>query len=303
MTLGQDDVAVAALGGLLEEFRQRRIVARAAEREAMDRHAGPLTASWNERFPGFPSDDFPYTSFWGEYRRGRRDAHLVDVVVSLVADLASGAGIVVNPACVFGRHACRIASQSPQVRVIGADIDPSWNRIYRLFRRDRLPANYSFQQDDVFHPRLEVQPTAVVFFGACGAVSDAAMDYAIDSGAKYLACRTCCHDNIGGNLTVTNRFNPVNWFFRFKNWTLNRIRTVPKYSGFYFSPAYGPSAYPRSTSGRQLSTTNEFLAVARDSPHSDICRAVIDLDRYLYLVDRGFRVAYQGELFVAERQR
>jgi hypothetical protein len=41
--------------------------------------------------------------------------------------------------------------------------------------------------------------------------------------------------------------------------------------------------------------------MARCSPESDICRAIIDLDRYLYLAERGFRVEYQGELIVAER--
>jgi len=165
-----------------------------------------------------------------------------------------------------------------------------------------VPVNYSFVKDDIFNPQLNVQPTAVVFFGACGAVSDGAIDYAIESGASYLMCRTCCHDNIGGNVTVTARSNHVNRFFRFKNWAYDRMRRVPKYAGFYFSPTYERPAYPRSTVGRQLSTTDEFLAVARDSPDSDICRAVIDLDRYLYLEERGFRVEYQGELLVAERQ-
>jgi hypothetical protein len=54
--------------------------------------------------------------------------------------------------------------------------------------------------------------------------------------------------------------------------------------------------------GRELSGTDEFLAVARDSPDSDVCRAIIDLDRYLYLVEQGYRVEYQGELLVAERE-
>ena len=301
MRHGQSESVVAALGGLLEEFRRRRIVAPRAEREGMDRHAGLLTASWNERFPGFPSDDFPYTSFWGEHRRGKRDAHLIDVLVRLLARRDEAETIIVNPACVFGRHACRIASRLPWARVFGTDIDPRWDRLYRLWRGRRLPSNYRFVQDDVFHPRLDVRPTAVVFFGACGEVSDAAMDYAVNAGADYLMCRTCCHDNIGGNLAITPRFNQVNRFFRFKNWTYGQMRRTRKFAGFYFSPAYDRSAYPRSTVGQQLSSTEEFNAVARDSPDSDICRAIIDVDRYLYLVERGFCVEYQGELLVAER--
>jgi hypothetical protein len=296
------DAAVGALGGLLEEFRHGRIVTRAAERRGMERHAGPLIASWDARFPGFPSEDFPYTSFRGEYRRGRRDAHLIDVIVRLLAGRGGVETTIVNVTCVFGRHACRLAARLPEARVIGADIDPHWARLYRLWRRGHLPPNYRFVPDDVFRPRLGVRPTAVVFFGACGVLSDAAMDYAVGAGADYLICRTCCHDNIGGNLFVTPRLNQVNWFFRFKNWSYGRMRSVPRYAGFYFAPAYDRSAYPRSAAGRELSSADEFMAVARDSPDSDICRAIIDLDRYLYLAERGFRVEYQGELLVAERR-
>jgi hypothetical protein len=140
-----------------------------------------------------------------------------------------------------------------------------------------------------------------VFFGACGAVSDGALDYAIASGAKYVMGRTCCHDNIGGNVTVTARPNPVNRLFRFKNWAYDRVRKAPKYAGFFFSPSYTPSAYPRSAAGRHLSATAEFMAVARESVDSDICRAIIDLDRYLHLAEQGFRVESQGDLLVAER--
>lgn len=301
MTPEQSDAAVTALGGLLEEFRHGRILTRSAEREGMERHAGPLTASWDAQFPGFPSDDFPYTSFWGEHRRGRRDAHLIDVIVRLLAGRGGLETTIVNVACVFGRHACRLAARLPEARVIGADIDPRWDRLYRLWRGPHSPSNYRFARDDVFRPRLGVRPTAVVFFGACGAVSDAAMDYAVNAGADYLMGRTCCHENIGGNLAITSRFNQVNRFFRFKNWAYGRWRSAPKYAGFYFSPAYDRSAYPRSAAGQQLSCTEEFIAVARDSPESDICRAIIDLDRYLHLVERGFRVEYQGELLVAER--
>ena len=301
MTHVQCELAMEALAGLLNEFRQGNIVALSAEEKGMERHTGSLSARWNDRFAGFPSDDFPYTSFWGEYYRKHRDAQLKDIIVQSLAG-RGGETIIVNPACVFGRHACHLATRLPHVKVIGMDIDPRWFQIYRVLRLGSLPGNFTFVKDNIFAPRLDVQPTAVVFFGACGAVSDGALDYAIASGAKYVMCRTCCHDNIGGNVTITARPNPVNRFFRFKNRVYDRMRKVPKYSGFYFSPGYTPSAYPRSAAGRHLSTTDEFLAVARDSTDSDICRAIIDLDRYLHLAEQGFRVEYQGELLVAERE-
>jgi hypothetical protein len=297
----RSEEAVAALGGLLGAFRSGRIVRRAAEREAMERCAGALTASWNARFPGFPADDFPYSSFRGLHRRARRDAHLSDVIVRLLAARGGVETTLVNVACVFGRYARRLAERLPAVRVIGVDIDPRWDRLYRLWRGRRFPPNYRFEQDDLFRPRLGERPTAVAFFGACGAVSDAAMAYAVEAGAEYLMCRTCCHDNIGGNLSIAPRFTYLNAFFRAKNLAYGRLVGVPEYAGYYFSAAYGPGAYPRSAAGRRLSSTDEFLAVARASPESDVCRAIIDLDRNLYLAERGFRVEYQGEMFVAER--
>lgn len=302
MTQPQRDAAVNALGGLLDQYRRGRIVAPAAEKEGMERHAGQLTAWWNERFAGFPTKGFPYTSFWGEHHRGGRDRHLIDVIVRLLADRDGGEATVVNVACAFGRQARRIAARLPRARVVASDIDPRWERIYRWLRLGRSPANYTFVQDNTFASQLSLRPTAVVFFGACGSLSDGAMDFAIDSGAEYLVCRTCCHDNIAANVRVTARRTYVNWFFRFKNWIHARLQRTPRYAGFYNSPRYTASAYPRSAAARELSDGGEFLAVASDSPDSDICRAIIDLDRYLYLIERGFRVEYQGELFVAERR-
>jgi hypothetical protein len=234
------------------------------------------------------------------FGRKHRDAHLKDIIVQSLAD-RGGKTILVNPVCVFGRHACDLAARLPHVTVIATDIDPRCFQLYRVLRHGRFPGNFSFVKDNIFAPQLDVPPTVVVFFGACGALSDGALDYAIGSGARYVMCRTCCHDNIGGNVTVTARPNPANRLFRFKNWAYDRVRKAPRYTGHYFSPSYSPSAYPRSAAGRHLSTPDEFMGVARESADSDICRAIIDLDRYLYLAERGFRVEYQGDMLVAER--
>ena len=301
MTHVQCDPAMEALAGLLNEFRHGNIVALSAEEKGMERHAGPLSARWNNRFPGFPTNLFPYTSFRGEFYRKHRDAHLKDIIVQTLAN-RGGETTIVNPACVLGRHACHLATRLPRVKVIATDIYPRSFQLYRLLKLGSLPGNFTFVKDNIFAPQINVQPTAVVFFGACGSVSDGALDYAIASGARYVMCRTCCHENIGGNVTVNARPNTVNRVFRLKNWVHARIKKMPKYTGFYFSPSYTPGDYPRSAAGRRLSTTDEFMAAARDSVNSDICRAIIDLDRYLYLAEQGFRVEYQGELLVAERE-
>jgi hypothetical protein len=301
MTPVQIELITEALAGLLAEFRHGNIVARSAEEQGMERHAGRLAVRWNKRFPGFPSQLFPYTSFRGQFYRGRRDAHLKDIVVKLLAS-GEGGTTIVNPACVFGRHACHLAARLPHAKVIATDIDARYFRIYRGLRLGKIPGGFTFVQDNIFAPQLNAQPTAVVFFGACGAVSDGALDYAIGSGARLVMCRTCCHENIGGNVTITARSSAVNRFFRFKNRVYDRVRKTPKYAGFYFSPRYAPGAYPTSAAGRRLSTSDEIMAVARNSADSDICRAIIDLDRSLHLAEQGFRVEYQGDMLVAERE-
>jgi len=292
--------ALAALSGLLEEFRRGRIVDVGFEREGIDRHTGALSEAWDRRFPGFPAQHFPFTSFRGEYFRGRRDEHLKDIIVQLLAGRDRSGATVVNPACVFGRHGRDLASRLATLEVVCTDIDPNWFRLYRWFRLGRLPANFRFVKDDVFEPKMQAIPTAVVFFGACGSVSDGAIDFAIRSSSPYLMCRTCCHDNIGGNTEIVNRANQVNRFFRFKNWAYRRMREKARFAGFYFSDRYTRDAYPRSEAARKVSTPDEFLAVARNTPDSDVCRAIIDLDRYLHLMESGYDVWYRGELFVAE---
>lgn len=293
--------ALSALTGLLDEFHKGHIVDARAERAAFERQARVVTERWDRRFPGFPTQYFPFTSFKGENYRGKRDAYLKDIIVRLVAPSTISEPMIVNPACVFGRHSRDLARRLPSFRVIGTDIDWHWNWWYELFYRGKSPGNFEFRQDDIFQPQLAVAPTAVVFFGACGSVSDSAIDYAIDSKAPYLMCRTCCHDNIGGNTVVTKRPTYVNRFFRFKNHVLRWMRRKAIYSGFYFSPKYSADQYPRSTAARSVLTSQQILEVARHSPDSDVCRAIIDLDRYLFLREKGYEVWYQGELFVARK--
>jgi len=301
MENGAIEAGVKALVGLLGEFEKGNINDPSAERAGIDRHTSELSARWERRFAGFPDEYFPFTSFRGEYYRGKRDAYLKKIIAQLVTSRGAGNRTIVNAACVFGRHTRDLASRLPSFRVIGTDIFPFWNRIYTLVPWRRTPDNFEFIQDNIFDPRLDVTPTAVVFFGACGSVSDGAMDYAIHSQARFLACRTCCHDNIGGNMEVVRRPGFINWFFRWKNRSFARMRRKEKYTDFYFSDRYGPDRYPKSEAARGVLDSEKLLEVSRNSVDSDICRAIIDLDRYLHLIESGYDVVYKGELFVAQR--
>ena len=300
---GQLQVGLAAFAGLLDEFRRGNIADRRREKAAMDRHMVELRKRWDRQFPGFPQERFAYASARGVRRRGVRDAYLKIIIVRLLEaerDHLSNKTIV-NPACVIGRHARDVAGRLRDFKAIATDIFPGSNWLYEHARLTRNPDNYEFHQDDIFEPKVEATPTAVVFFGACGSLSDAALDYAIKSNCPYLMCRTCCHDNIGGNTRITKRFTPLNWFFRFKNLSYSWARRRLK--GYYFSARYSADQYPRSRAARGMSDSREFLEISRNSVDSDICRAIIDLDRYLFLVESRYDVWYKGELFIARRDR
>jgi len=297
----QLEVGLKALTGLLNEFRRGNITNRSVGREGLERHLGELSKRWDEKFPGFPESTYPYSSCRGLFYRGKRDAYLKNIIVKLVTAHDNSNNTIVNPACVIGKHTRDLASRLPGFRVIGTDIDPRSNWLYENILRISNPDNFEFIKDNIFEPALHVTPKAVVFFGACGSVSDGAIDYAIVSQSPYLMCRTCCHHMIAGNTKIRGRPNLMSWLFKFGTWILSRVLRKEKYAGFYFSDKYSKELYPRSKAARGVSNSDEFLEVIRNSADTDICRAIIDLDRYLYLVEKGYNVWYRGELFVAER--
>jgi hypothetical protein len=84
-----------------------------------------------------------------------------------------------------------------------------------------------------------------------------------------------------------------------RQFMLSRIQR--KNNGYYFSKNYSQEQYPRSLAARNVSSSEEFLDVCRNATESYICRTIIDLDRHLYLMEKGYRVWFRGDLFVAER--
>ena len=103
-------------------------------------------------------------------------------------------------------------------------------------------------------------------------------------------------------MKIAHRLRPINLFFRFYNWCMSRMLKKEKYAGFYFSDKYSKEHYPRSEAARGVSSSDEFSEISRNAVDTDICRTIVDLDRYLLLTEKGYNVWYRGELFVAERE-
>ena len=293
------EIGLKAFAGLLSEFRRRNIANKKVVRQALEQNMAELSRRWDEQFPGFPKIS-AYLSFIGLSRRSPRNAHLKKIVIQRLKSEEQNHGdkVIVNPACFLGRRARYLASQLNSFKITATDINPRFNSFWKHFCR--TPANYEFRQDSIFSPKLKVKPTAIVFFGACGSVTDAVMDYFIKSDSPYLFCRTCCHHIIGGNIKLAKGFSIVNWV-----WGLPRpilARRLKENKGHYFSPDYSMDRYPRSQTAKGVTNSDEFLKIIRYAACSGICRTIIDLDRYLYLAEHGYNVSYRAEMFVAERK-
>ena len=292
------------LEALLNEFRRGDFADRdrTQEESAIQSHLGEHYEAWDRVFPAFPECPWKRRTLTREFKRGQRDAYLKHLIVIHVPEHEAGNRLIINPATVAGMHARWLAHELPAYEVVGTDIDPRWNRLCRLvsFWKYRQLKNYRFVRENTFEPDLEQHPVAVVFFGACGSVTDGCMDYAIGVNSPFLIGRSCCHDNIGGNTDIVRRPGLVNWFFAWKNWGYARVKK--KRNGFYFSDRYLEDAYPRSQAARGIMGPETIAAVARNTPDSDICRSLIDLDRCLFLQENGYDVMYRDELFFAHRR-
>lgn len=230
--------------------------------------------------------------------RGAKDARLKAALERLCGDLP---GAVVNPCCVFTRHAQDIARRLPAAFVSATDITPTWRRLFRAYTTLRLrkePSNFRFHVQSVYDIAPPVAPLAVVFLGACGSMTDAAFRLAIRSGARYICGRACCHENIGMNTKMTS--------FRMTFWSIghrakNRIyRVCADRLGHYGHATAGIDTYPLSRTFRALIDAEGMLRCAQHAVDCRLCRTIIDLDRACFLEESHYTLlAHNESMFVA----
>ena len=290
-----------ALGLLLNEFRLGKIAdrARLLEETAIQTHLGQHIQAWDTVFPEFPRFSEKRRTLLRVFKRERKDTYIRQLVVDALTGFDTENLVIVIPATVEGRQARFLARDLPQFEIIGSDIDARWEAIYRLVCL-RSQKNYRFVQESIFEPDLGRRPAAIVFFGACGSLSDAAIDYGVDVESPFLIFRTCCHENISGNDEIVKKWSMINRYFAMKNWQFSKYKK--RNDGFYFTDKYNQNAYPRSKAARDLADSETFLQVARNAVDSDICISIINLDRAIHLQEQGYNVMYREEVFFAHRR-
>jgi hypothetical protein len=289
------------LGLLLKEFRLGRIAdkARLLEEAAIQTHLEHHFQVWDTVFPEFPKYSEKRRTLLRIFKRERKDAYIRRLVVDALTSFDTENRVILNPATVEGRQAMHLARDLPLFEIIGTDIDQRWEAFYRRVCM-KSQKNFRFVQESIFKPDLERRPVAVVFFGACGSVSDGAIDYGVEIESPFLIFRTCCHDNISGNVEIVKKWSMINRYFAMKNWQFSKYKK--RNDGFYFTDKYNQDAYPRSKAARDLADSETFLQVARNAVDSDICISIIDLDRAIHLQEQGYDVMYREEVFFAHRR-
>jgi len=232
--------------------------------------------------------------------RGAKDTLLKAAIERLCADTP---GVVLNPCCVFTRPAQHIARRLPAARVVASDIVPTWHRLFQLYSALRLqspPPNFRFQVESVYGIEPADMPLAVVFFGACGSMTDAAFRLAIGSNSRYIVGRACCHENIAMNTTMsTTKLTAWSIGHRVKN----RIyRICADRLGHYGHPSASLETYPLSRTFRSLIDSAGMRRCAQHAVDCRLCQTVIDLDRGCFLEESGYTLlAYNENMFVAAR--
>ena len=158
------EVGLKALTELLDEFRRGNIANKKVVRRSLEQHIAELTRRWDEQFPGFPKTS-DYSSFIGLSRREPRNRHLNKIILQQLKSEKSihGNRVIINPACFLGRRARYLASRLKSFKIIATDINPRFNSFWKHFCK--TSANYEYRQDSIFNPKLNVRPSAIVFFG------------------------------------------------------------------------------------------------------------------------------------------
>ena len=290
-----------ALGLLLNEFRLGKIAdrARLLEETAIQTHLGQHIQAWDTVFPEFPKYSEKRSTLLRLFKRERKDTYIRRLAVAALAGFDTENRVIVNPATVEGRQAMYLARDLPNFEIIGTDIDARWETLYRRVCR-KSQKYFRFVQESIFEPDLERRPIAIVFFGACGSLSDGAIDYGVEVESPFMIFRTCCHENICRNCKMVKRRSMLNFYLSMKNWQFSRYKK--RNNGFYFTDKYNQEAYPRSKAARELADSETFLKVAQNAVDSDICKSIIDLDRAIYLQEQGYDVMYREEVFFAHRR-
>lgn len=232
--------------------------------------------------------------------RGVKDALLKRIIGRLCRGRV---GWILNPCCVFARHARDIAVRLPMAEVLATDIDPRWKQISEVLAAatfQRKPGNFHFRVESVYETPVLHNPLAVCFFGGCGSLTDAGLKLAVTSKAGFIVARACCHENIGMNTQMSTRaFTIWNVGHRLKN---RAYRHYADKCGYYFHRSATIGTYPMSRAFRGMLDPAAMLRCAQHAVDCSLCRAVIDLDRVEFLVESGYvLLGYYESMFVAAR--
>ncbi len=202
--------------------------------------------------------------------------------------------------CGNGNGTLRIAQDFLDSQVFGFDVMPD---LFKRVKQKNKDSRIHFEKLDVYELNGSNYFDLVAFHNACGPLSDKIMQYAINQKAPIIAGRFCCHYTISSEIP-NSKNKAFSYYVKLRSFLQEIIREKT-------AKNYGYSAQDKDRdllsefSKHELGMNEQELEkIALASIDSRIATKIIDLNRVMKLIERGYDVEYTSEknMFVALRR-
>ncbi len=200
--------------------------------------------------------------------------------------------------CGNGSETLKLAELFPNVQIYGLDILPP--SIKSAKKRARGNPNIHFSNADVYTLDNSHSFDAVVFNRACGPLADKIIEYATDKDVPLIAGRFCCHYTLSDKQVHSKNVMLdiyMSLVHRLDNFVRKRVRN-------YVRSENQNSALLSEFAKQGLKLTDEELErIALTCGNSNIGLLIIDLNRIMKLIEKGYEVNYSaGKHIVVARK-
>jgi|TARA_B100002003_G_scaffold216767_1_gene216530 SAM-dependent methyltransferase len=209
-------------------------------------------------------------------------------------------GSMADFCCGSGSLTLKIADDYPLSNIHGFDTGKKFIRLAKFASKNNPKVNFSLK--DVYNLEDNIFDV-VTFNNACGSLSDKIIQYGVENKAQIIVGKFCCHEEISREVSQSKDWieNVVlKLFWWYNDWVRDRGETN------YISPRDDVNRDLLSEFGKKElgMTDDELEKIARTTVNSLLGNAIIDFNRMMKLIERGYEVWYDSKqsLVVARRK-
>ena len=209
-------------------------------------------------------------------------------------------GSIADFCCNTGGLTMKIADDFPNAQVYGFDVIP--RSIAKAKRKELKNTRVHFHEGDVFNFINSYTNFGVVTFNrACGSLSDKIIQYATDARVPIIVGKFCCHYQISREVPTSKSFLENKWIKLMRRFDdLTRFQTGKNHVSSLED--CDRDLFSEFSEELELSE-DEYERIARTTIDSLDGVNIIDLNRSLKLVERGYDVWYdqKNQIVVAKK--